>query len=72
METMLGISLHSYLNSPRKMLCLPYYTYVFSTTKLEIRAEQILPKSDVGGGESVVWSGERNDPNNVCTCEYMN
>jgi hypothetical protein len=27
------------------MLCLPYYTYVFSSTKLEIRAEQVLPGS---------------------------
>jgi hypothetical protein len=31
------------------MLCLPYYAYVFSTTKLEIRAEQVLPASDGGG-----------------------
>jgi hypothetical protein len=40
------------------MLCLPYYAYVFSSTKLEIRAEQVLPGSDwgrwgedVGGGQ---------------------
>jgi hypothetical protein len=26
-------------------LCLPYYAYVFSSTKLEIRAEQVLPGS---------------------------
>jgi hypothetical protein len=32
------------------MLCLPYYTYVFSLTKLEIRAEQVLPGSEGGGG----------------------
>jgi hypothetical protein len=32
------------------MLCLPYYAYVFSSTKLEIRAEQVLPESK-GGGE---------------------
>jgi hypothetical protein len=25
-----------------KTLCLPYYAYVFSSTKLEIRAEQVL------------------------------
>jgi hypothetical protein len=25
------------------MLCLLYYAYVFSSTKLEIRAEQVLP-----------------------------
>jgi hypothetical protein len=32
------------------MLCLSYYSYVFSSTKLEIRAEQILPGSEGGGG----------------------
>jgi hypothetical protein len=50
------------------MLCLPYYAYVFSSTKLEIRAEQVLPGSEEGRGrESGGWG--RNDPNNVCTCE---
>jgi hypothetical protein len=34
------------------MLCLSYYAYVFSSTKLEIRAEQDLPGSK-GGGERV-------------------
>jgi hypothetical protein len=33
------------------MLCLPYYAYVFSSTKLEIRAEQVLPRSEGGEGE---------------------
>jgi hypothetical protein len=28
------------------MLCLPYYVYVFSSTKLEIKAEEILPGSE--------------------------
>jgi hypothetical protein len=28
------------------MLCLPYYAYVFSSTKLEIKAEQFLPGSE--------------------------
>jgi hypothetical protein len=28
------------------MLCLPYYAYVFSSTKLEIRAEQVLSRSE--------------------------
>jgi hypothetical protein len=32
------------------MLCLPYYAYVFSSTKLEIRAEQVLPGSEGEGG----------------------
>jgi hypothetical protein len=47
------------------MLCLPYYAYVLSSTKLEIRAEQVLPGSKEGGR----GAGERNDPNIVCTCE---
>jgi hypothetical protein len=33
-----------------KILCLSYYAYVFSSTKLEIRAEQILPGSEGGEG----------------------
>jgi hypothetical protein len=32
------------------MLCLPYYAYVLSSTKLEIRAEQVLPGSEEGRG----------------------
>jgi hypothetical protein len=53
------------------MLCLSYYVYVFSSTKLEIRAEQILPGSEGEwggqGGDRGQGVGERNDPNNVCT-----
>jgi hypothetical protein len=50
------------------MLCLPYYAYVFSSTKLETRAEPVLPGSEREVG--VVGEAEgRNDPNNVCTCE---
>jgi hypothetical protein len=30
------------------MLCLPYYAYVFSSTKLDIRAKQALPGSEEG------------------------
>jgi hypothetical protein len=37
------------------MLCLPYYAYVISSTKLEIRAEQDLPGTERGGGKD----GER-------------
>jgi hypothetical protein len=52
------------------MLCLPYYAYVFSSTKLEMRAEQVLPGSEGGRGvEGGGGGGGRNDPNNVCTCE---
>jgi hypothetical protein len=32
------------------MLCLPYYAYVFSSTKLEIRAEQVMPGREGGRG----------------------
>jgi hypothetical protein len=52
------------------MLCLPYYACVFSSTKLEIRAEQDRPETEEGRGKG--WgrgAGWRNDPNNVCTCE---
>jgi hypothetical protein len=35
------------------MLCLSYYAYVFSSTKLEIRAEQVLPGSEEGEGCSL-------------------
>jgi hypothetical protein len=31
------------------MLCLPYYEYVFSSTKSVIKEERDLPESEVGG-----------------------
>jgi hypothetical protein len=34
------------------MRCLSYYAYVFSSTKLEIRAEKVLPGSKGVGGDS--------------------
>jgi hypothetical protein len=41
-----------------------------SSTKLKIRAEQVLPGSDGGmGGEDEGGDRGRNDPNNVSTCE---
>jgi hypothetical protein len=44
--------------------------YVFSSTKLEIRAEQILLEVRGSGDEREGrGDGGRNDPNNVCTCE---
>jgi hypothetical protein len=54
-----------------KTLCVPYYAYVFSSTKLEIRAEEVLPgsKGRCGREREVVGTGGSNDPNNVCTCE---
>jgi hypothetical protein len=62
MEAILGISLYSYpLSQLAKILCLSY-AYVFSSTKLEIRAEQVLPGSEgswVGrervGGRGLEW-----------------
>jgi hypothetical protein len=40
------------------MLCLPYYAYVFSSTKLEIRAEKVLPGSEVRWGEKSGGQGQ--------------
>jgi hypothetical protein len=37
------------------MLCLPYYACVFSSTKLVIRAEQVLPETEWGRGKG--WGG---------------
>jgi hypothetical protein len=37
------------------------------------KAEQVLPGSEGGGGKRELWvGGGRNDPNNICTFEYMN
>jgi hypothetical protein len=41
------------------MLCLSYYAYVFFSTKLEIRAEQVLPGSKMGWGEGAGAGDER-------------
>jgi hypothetical protein len=62
MEAMLRISLYSYpyLNL-QKWFVFFIIVYTLSSTKLEIRAEQILYESEGGGG--------RNGPNNVCTYE---
>jgi hypothetical protein len=51
------------------MHCLPYYAYVFSSTKLVIRAEKDLTGMKGVRGEGVRGAGGRNDPNHVCTCE---
>jgi hypothetical protein len=42
------------------MVCLPYYAYVFSSTKLEIRAEEVLPGTEVGRGGKGGGGGGRN------------
>jgi hypothetical protein len=65
MEAMLGISLYSYpcLNYQK---CFVFFiiAYVFSSTKLEKRAEQ-----EVRWGEGGKGAVRRNGPNNVCTYE---
>jgi hypothetical protein len=53
MEAMLGISLYSYPNSTIKNALSFLLCFVFSSTKLEIRAEQVLPGSEGG------WGGEK-------------
>jgi hypothetical protein len=71
METMLGISLYSYpyLNYQKRFVFL-IIAYTFSSTKLEIRAEQILFERKEGWGGRKGWGvGERNGPNHVCTYE---
>jgi hypothetical protein len=69
MKAMLGISLHSYLYLKlAKMLCLTYYHFCFSSTKLEKRAEWVLPGSkDVRGRGKEQEGRGRDGPNNVCT-----
>jgi hypothetical protein len=70
MEAMLGISLytHVYLKLT-KMLCLSYYLNVFSSTKLEKRAEQVLPGSECGRGGRGAGTGGRDGSNNIYTYE---
>jgi hypothetical protein len=54
---------YPYLNLQKCFVFL-IIAYVFFSTKLEKRAEQVLP-----GSEGMVGSGISNDPNNVCTYE---
>jgi hypothetical protein len=74
MEAMLGISLYSYayLNYQKRFVFL-IIAYVFSSTKLEKRAEQVLPGSEEGvrrkGRRRGCGSEGRNGTNNVCTYE---
>jgi hypothetical protein len=66
MEAMLGISLYSYpYFNLRKHFVFLIIAYVFSSTKLKKREEQVLPGSEVGGE----GAEGRNGPNNVCTYE---
>jgi hypothetical protein len=40
------------------MLCIPYYAYVFFSTKLEIREEQDLPGRERGRGREGRGGGQ--------------
>jgi hypothetical protein len=51
------------------MLCLPYYAYVFSSTKLVIMAEQDLPGTDAGRG--VEGGGGRQGEEMTKQCMHM-
>jgi hypothetical protein len=64
METMLGISLNSYLYLKlAKMLSFLLSPVSFSTKLENKKVEQVLPRSGGGWGR---WGG---GPNNVYTCE---
>jgi hypothetical protein len=52
-----NLSVELSLTQVAKTLCLPYYAYIFSSTKLEMRAEQVLPEVRGGAGKSVVERG---------------
>jgi hypothetical protein len=60
MEAMLGISLYKcpYLNQQKRFVFL-IIAYVYSSTKLEKRAEQVLPGSEGDGGEKEGTGGKR-------------
>jgi hypothetical protein len=71
MEARLGISLYTYTYlSGEKCFVFLIIVYTLSSTKLEIRAEQILPETRwVVGRERGCGVGGRNGPNIVCTYE---
>jgi hypothetical protein len=48
MVAMLGFSLYSYLYLKLAKCCFSYYLYVFSSTKLEKREEQVLSGNEGG------------------------
>jgi hypothetical protein len=77
MKAMRGIFLYSYpyLNQQKHFVLL-IIVYTLSSTKLEIRAEQFLPRSEGGGGQGGaggkrewVWGRGGYDPNIICTYE---
>jgi hypothetical protein len=70
MEAKLGISLYSYpyLNQ-QKCYVLLLIAYVFSSTKLWKRAEQVSPVSEGDGQAREGMEARGRNPNNVCTYE---
>jgi hypothetical protein len=64
-----GISLYSYPYLRLAKTLFLIIAYVFSLTKLEKRAEQVLPGSVGGGGERKGVGGRRERWPSVCTCE---
>jgi hypothetical protein len=69
MVAMLGIFLYNYPYLIwQKCFVFLIIAYVFSSTKLEERAKQVLPGSGRGETEGV-GAGWRNGPNSVCTYE---
>jgi hypothetical protein len=71
MEAMIGISLFSYpyLNWQKYYVFL-IIAYIHSSTKLEKKAEQVLPGSKRGGGRGTgPGAGGTNGSNNICTYE---
>jgi hypothetical protein len=59
------------------MLCLPYYAYVFSSTKSVIRAEQDLPGTEEGeegkgGGGGEGWWRRQGGEMTQTMCAHVN
>jgi hypothetical protein len=70
MEAMLGISLYSYhYLKLAKLYVFLIITYVFSSTKLKKRAEQICLEVRRVGEEEEVEAVQRDGPSNVYTYE---
>jgi hypothetical protein len=55
-----------------KMHCLPCYACIFSSTKLEIRAEQVLPGSEGVREERVREKGQGREMPKQCMCMRIN
>jgi hypothetical protein len=56
-----NLSVQLSLSQLAKTLCLSYYAYVFPSTKLEIRAEQVLLGSEGGLWREVLGGGQRGE-----------